>query len=88
MLFSEHLHRARALLLPAPGGARRLGIDGDDVVAPAQLRERRDREVWRSHEDDAHVLYAVSTAWRLTFLSSFFCLVRRRMIMLRFRFEM
>lgn len=50
----RRVHRRKARLLPAPGGAGRPGIDRDDLVIPGQRAQRRDRKFRRSHEDDAH----------------------------------
>ena len=49
------LHRRRRQFQAAAAGrARRLGVDGDDLVARlGQRAQRGDREFGRSHEDDA-----------------------------------
>ena len=49
------MDRARPGLLAASGRPRRLGVDGEDLVAGGDQRvEGRDREVGRAHEDDPH----------------------------------
>ena len=53
-LFSRLVHRRLAQGHAAAGCARRLGIDGNDLVAGFEDRaKRRHGEVGRAHEDDA-----------------------------------
>ena len=62
---SSRTHGRRAFLSAAPGAARRLGVDGGDIVACVDQRiQRRNREVRRSHENDAHQPRFLSLAKR------------------------
>ena len=52
---SADVHRAGPVGLATASGARRLGIDGEDLVRPGKRIQNRHRKIRRSHEDDFHM---------------------------------
>ena len=62
--FGDLMHRRLAACHAAPGGARRLGVDGGDVVALADdLGQGRDGEIRRSEKGDAHGGRGIAPPW-------------------------